>query len=827
MINNQFPPQQLPYSKKGKKWRMQCVDALDSQLHVDYNKIRSSNKHKRINAALVNGRLDMGDLKLILNPEDLKANYIPESIQHYDIIGPKIGVLMGEESKRVFDYRVKITNPNAISEVEEARKKEVFQMLQEQVQNQEQSEEDFQKNLEKIDYYFNYEYQDFRETWANCLLTHYTLEYNIPETFNQGFEDGLTVGEEIYFCDIVGGEPTVEKLNPSQVEIYMSGNSSKVEDADRVIICDYWSPGQIYDEYYDVLTEKDRQHIEHLIDNFGKGAVDSMDNIDERQGFIPTHLIDDVIPSITDSTVFFDPFGEYTESTSNQLLPTDRNGNIRVLKVFWKSRRKIKKVKFYDPETGEEDFNFLPESYIANEAVGEEEESFWINQAWEGTKIGTEVYVNVRPRIIQYNRMSNPSKCHFGIIGSIYNFYDSKPFSMVDRMKPFAYLYDVIHDRLNKAMARNWGIMSRLDLSKIPAGWNMEKWLYYAKSMGLFIENSFNEGNKGAATGKLAGALNNSSQGVINADFGNNIQQYINLLDYIKMELSDAIGISKQREGQVSNRETVGGVERATLQSSHITEWFFLKHEDVKKRVLECLLDTAKIAYKGRNKKFQYITPSYAQKIIEIDGDLFSEADYGLVVDNNNGIQELQQNLHQLAQAALQNQALSFSTVMKLYMSNSLAEKQRMVETAEQKMLEMQQQQQQEQMQAQQQAAQMQQQLEQQKMQIQDQANQRDNETKIMVAEINSQAEFTLLQLKNNLTEADLLKQESEEGLAKEKMMQDMMMLDKKIALEKEKNIAKEKQFQQNLTFLREKQSQDLNMKNKELQVKKQQKSTK
>lgn len=73
------------------------------------------------------------------------------------------------------------------------------------------------------------------------------------------------------------------------------------------------------------------------------------------------------------------------------------------------------------------------------------------------------------------------------------------------------------------------------------------------------------------------------------------------------MEMSEVAGITKQREGQIANRETVGGVERATLQSSHITEYLFLIHDDVKKRALEAFLETAKIALKGRSKKFQYL----------------------------------------------------------------------------------------------------------------------------------------------------------------------------------------------------------------------------
>jgi hypothetical protein len=104
------------------------------------------------------------------------------------------------------------------------------------------------------------------------------------------------------------------------------------------------------------------------------------------------------------------------------------------------------------------------------------------------------------------------------------------------------------------------------------------------------------------------------------------------------MEMSEVAGITKQREGQVSNRETVGGVERATLQSSHITEWLFVIHEDVKKRVLEAFIETAKIAMRGRSKKFQYILSDNSMKVMDIDGDEFAEADYGLVVDNSNGI---------------------------------------------------------------------------------------------------------------------------------------------------------------------------------------------
>ena len=287
--------------------------------------------------------------------------------------------------------------------------------------------------------------------------------------------------------------------------------------------------------------------------------------------------------------------------------------------------------------------------------------------------------------------------------------------------------------------------------------------------------------------GKLAGSFAANSRGMLTASDGNYIQQQINLLEFIKLEMSEVAGISRQREGQISNRETVGGVERATLQSSHITEWLFVIHEDVKKRALECFLETAKIALKGRNKKFQYILSDNSQQIMEIDGDEFAESDYGLVVDNSQGAQDLKGKLDMLAQAALQNQALSFSTIMKIYGSGSIAEKQRMIEKNEQEMQERQAQSQQQQLQSDQQIAQMEMELRQAEINQKEQANIRDNETKILIASIGSVEE-------DGIEEVDSSK--------KEELLEKIRQFDEKLSLDKEK-----------FSFEKEKHSDDVSLK--------------
>jgi hypothetical protein len=784
-----MPAQKLSYTAKNKTWRKQVVDWADSRNYQNYSPVRNSIRHKRINYDLFNGKLHMDDVESIVNPEGIDAGYIPDSIQHYPIINSKIQLLRGEELARVFDYKAVVTNPNAVSDIEKKKQEEILSRLQEEIKNSAQSEEEFNKKIDEISDYYTYRWQDFREIRANALLTHYNAEYDFKTLFNTGFLDAMIVSEEIYQTDIIGGEPTITKLDPEKVRVFRSGYSNKIEDADIVVIEDYWSPGRIIDCFYDSLSEKDMKYIANMPFEEGGTRKDSMDNIDERAGFIDGFLSGDEY--VSQEGFFWSPDDPYNNVYSG--MPYDMAGNIKVLRVYWKSWRKIKKVKSYDKETGEEVFTFYPETYVANKAMGEEESIYWINEAWEGTKIGDKLYVNMRPRVVQYNRLSNPSRCHFGIIGSIYNVGGQKPFSLVDMMNPYAYYYDVIHDRLNKLIAKNWGKIITLDLAKVPAGWDIDKWMYYAKTNSIAVVDSFKEGNIGNATGKLAGLMNNASSGVIDAELGNTIQFHLSLLEFIKGEMSEIVGVTRQREGQVSNRETVGGVERATLQGSHITEYLFNMHDNVKKRVLEAFLETAKIALKGKSLKFQYILPDFSKKMIEIDGDEFAECDYGIAVENNSDLQNLNQKIDMLAQAAMQN-GYRLSVITKMYTSTSMMEKVRILEDAENDQLEQQQRAEQEKAKQEQQLLEIQQQTEKRKMDFEAEQNRLDNETKILVAEINAKAEADRYAIINDdkdgvqemsAFERAKFKESQREFDAKLKLERDKLALQKKVANKK------------------------------------------
>ena len=797
-FDSTFPRQTISSKQKNDKWCRACVDWGANKTYFNYTPVRRDIVHMKINYDLVNGIIHMEDIADVLNPGNISTAFVPDKIQHYPIINSKLFTLRGEEASRVFDWKVVVTNPYAVSKIEEEKSNQYKERLSQIISNQSITDEQAGKELQETEDYFNFTWQDFREKRANELLKHYSKEQNFKQTFNDGFMDAAINNIEAYACEIIGGEPTLTKLNPMKLRIFRNGYSNRIEDADVLIYEDYWAPGRVIDTYYDDLSAKDIKYLsDELPDMLGANPTGAAGNYNDAYPFISRmNVVGEEGILIDKNSGFgevFDQLSTMTGGIGSNLLPYDIAGNIRVIHVYWKSKRKIYKVKSFNPVTGEEEFDFYPETYVPDTDAGEEATALWINEAWEGTKIGEDIYTAMRPCLVQFNSMSNPSRCHFGIVGTIYNINESIPYSLVDMMKPYNYLYDAVHAKLVDLIATNWGKLLELDLAQKPKNWEVEKWMYFARANKVLIKDSFNEGSKGAATGKLAGGLNNASKGYIDADWGQSIQNYINLLQWTKDSMSELVGINRQREGQTYSRETVGGIERAVLQSSYITDWLFMQHDDTKRRVLECFLEVAKGALRGRSVKFQYTLSDSSRKIMEIPGDEFCECDYGLVVDNSNDTQRLYSQIETLAQAALQNQLLDFSTILKLYGSSSMQEKIKTVDAAQKRMQQQQQEVAQQQQQMQQQQIQADMQKQQAELQQRDLLNQRDNDTKLKVAEINSRAEELRLGMYSEENNVQLRNKELE--LEQEKLKEEIRQFDAELRMS-EKELQQKKEIE-------------------------------
>jgi len=787
ILTQNQPSQRKTYKQKTKQWRKDNIDYADRYSFYHNETVRKSLTNKVINLNLYDGKVDIRDLVDVVNPYQLNASFIPDNLPHHPIIVPKIDLLVGEESKRRFDWRIAVTNPEAVSYKEETRKKELFSRLSSILQERYEKEE-LEQELKKLEDYMKYDWQDLREKMANQILRHYWKEQEFDTLFLKGFKNALLVAEEIYQVEIVHKEPVLTELNPLKVYTVRSGNSDRIEDSSLIIIEDHWSPGRIIDYYHHELKPAD---IDYIQDYTTMGRSGSNYSDDDNNHTLLRDALDN------QGNPFIDSMFGLAEINGHRFSSdfTDENGNIRVFRVYWKSLKKIQNVKYYTEE-GDVEYKIMSEEYIPNEALGEESTSMWVNEWWEGTKIGKDIYINMKPKEVQYNKLNNPSYCHPGIIGQIYNTNQGKAISLIDRMKNYQYMYDVIWDRLNKAISTNYGKIFELDLAKVPDNWEIEKWLHFAIVNKIAVIDSFKEGNQGAATGKLAGSMNTQGGRAIDMETGTYIQQHIQLLEFIKMEMSEIAGVSKQREGAIHQNETASGVERSVNQSSHITEYWFHTHEKVKLRVLNAFLETAKIALRGQNKKVQYILDDQSIEILNIDGNEFAECDYGLTATSSSKAVELENMLKQNAQAFMQNGG-GMSTIMDIYFSPSLSDMRRKLELAEDKVNERNAKAQEDSNKLAQQAQEQAMQLEQSKLQLEDIMNQRDNETKIYIAELakelNSE-DGIVDNLDQEKFELDKAKAR-EEKLIKIRSLDDAMKMhkdkmekeDKKIAVSKQK----------------------------------------
>lgn len=679
-----FPKQKVSTNAKTRKWGISCIESALNYTSYDENtSLRQTFFKKQINYDLANGILNESDVKEIVNPWGLSGEGMSTTLQDYPLSKPRINLLVGESIKRKFNPVARLVNDDAISEKEADIKKTLIDKILALADNPNFDEIEAKDKLRGMDKWKNFEAQDIRERMATQILQYFYKQQTLDEKFMGGFEDALICAEEIYCVDEIAGEVVVRKCSPLNIRTIRSGDSPYIEDSDVIIEEGYYPIGQALDFYYDYLKSSD---IDKLEEHQQSGGDDSgLVNYQNNFPLIPAGAI-----TSTDANIWGFSGFTFTGSASVDRLsegPFDESGNVRISRVVWKSMRKVGKKIYYD-EDGIQQFDLVDENYVPDKAIGENVRWIWISEWWEGTRIAEDIFVKVQPRPVQFRRMNNLSAGGSGYVGTIYNVDIGKAQSILDLMKPYQYLYDEFMFRIKKAFQRFKMPQIEVDLAKIPEDWDTELWLYYAEEIGYQFINSFNEGSKGQATGKLAGSFNTTGK-LYNPDMGNYIQQHVLMLQYIEQQIGAISGITSQRLGQIDNRETVGGVERSVFQSSHITEKLFKLHENTKLRVLESIVETTKYVWRNnKSKRMQYITDDLSTHILEIDGRQFNEGEYGVFASNSSNDNELRQDLKLLAHALIQNDRMSISQLMDIYLSDNISSMRRKIETGETEAME-------------------------------------------------------------------------------------------------------------------------------------------
>lgn len=730
---NQFPLQRLPMSKKTQDWKEACVDYIagHSQGSSRDGNNRSRKEEMQTYYDLYNSIYSEKDLKYVTNPFKQQDGF-PAMAQDYNIIKPKIDLLLGEETKRPFNFRVVHTSDIATSEIQDKAKQMIIDYIQATIMSKLGPEEQarYQEALqsgeimtpEQIQKYISKDYKDIAEITAYHSLNYLKNKLNITHEFFKGWKDALIGGEEIYYVGIVNGEPCLQRINPIYFDY--DSDTSDLEFIHEAQWCCYemiMSLTEVYDRLYDKMSEKQLNELLDMMDDRSKGGVTpEVRKTSLDYPHIKTHSINGF--------------------SSN---PFEEADNIHVWHCCWKSLKKIGFVNIINPETG------MPEEYQVDETYKEtgnelDVEWKWIIEVWEGYRIGQDLYVGIQPVEYQHISADNPNAQRLPYTGVIYNNTNSRPRSLVSMMKPLQYMYIVLWYRLELAMARDKGKVVTMDITQIPKSMNIDvaKWMHYLSALGVNFVNPYEEGWD--IPGREGGKPSQFNQiSALDLTMANTIDQYINLMDKIESMLSEISGVSKQREGSISSNELVGNVERSVVQSAHITEPWFWVHNQVKKECLTMLLDTAKHAWKDNKTSIQYVLDDATRAFLTLSDDFFYE-DMDIFVEDTTKNQQQIEALKNLMQPAMQNGA-SLLDIAEIITMDNVTMIRSKLEEIEQKRMEQQQAMEQAQAEREQQMAQIQNEIKEEELMLKEAEMDlkkyeidSNNATKITVAQLNA-----------------------------------------------------------------------------------------
>lgn len=730
---NQFPLQRLPMSKKTQDWKEACVDYIagHSQGSSRDGNNRSRKEEMQTYYDLYNSIYSEKDLKYVTNPFKQQDGF-PAMAQDYNIIKPKIDLLLGEETKRPFNFRVVHTSDIATSEIQDKAKQMIIDYIQATIMSKLGPEEQarYQEALqsgeimtpEQIQKYLSKDYKDIAEITAYHSLNYLKNKLNITHEFFKGWKDALIGGEEIYYVGIVNGEPCLQRINPIYFDY--DSDTSDLEFIHEAQWCCYemiMSLTEVYDRLYDKMSEKQLNELLDMMDDRSKGGV---------------------TPEVRKTSLDY-PHIKIHSINGFSSNPFEESDNIHVWHCCWKSLKKIGFVNIINPETG------MPEEYQVDETYKEtgnelDVEWKWIIEVWEGYRIGQGLYVGIQPIEYQHISADNPNAQRLPYTGVIYNNTNSRPRSLVSMMKPLQYMYIVLWYRLELAMARDKGKVVTMDITQIPKSMNIDvaKWMHYLSALGVNFVNPYEEGWD--IPGREGGKPSQFNQiSALDLTMANTIDQYINLMDKIESMLSEISGVSKQREGSISSNELVGNVERSVVQSAHITEPWFWVHNQVKKECLTMLLDTAKHAWKDNKTSIQYVLDDATRAFLTLSDDFFYE-DMDIFVEDTTKNQQQIEALKNLMQPAMQNGA-SLLDIAEIITMDNVTMIRSKLEEIEQKRMEQQQAMEQAQAEREQQMAQIQNEIKEEELMLKEAEMDlkkyeidSNNATKITVAQLNA-----------------------------------------------------------------------------------------
>ena len=721
-ISNRLPNQRESYAykvSKNNEWGKSCVNALATVAHINYYNANPDKNRQSVsdfdrmlsNYRLYNNQIDQKDFDKECDPFGITPEEFRDIIQPYNKTYNKINYLIGEEWKRPFSYLALLVNSEAANEytrekdrlheefiynslaieIERLKKQEELNnpapdttgmSEMEKMQALEQHDQQIKQKVDsilspqQIDEYLSTKWRPAAEIASDKILRILERKWNIKKQKNDGFKHLNLSGLETVYVGEVNGEPKVEILNSLKVFYHKSPEIEYIQDGMYAGYLTRMSLSEIYEKYGDDMHEDDLKILEKYYSKADSIRGDLIGKEYDNKG-LNTSFEWRYMGQGTNSPV---SEGSYGMSTFE---------DIEVLHCEWRSQRKVG-FKTYIDQDGKKQMTMVDElfeipsnaktiryedkvnnktkvKYVFEEADGIvcELEWKWIPEVWEGVRIAGRIFVNIRPKKHQFRSNENPFKVKLGYHGIVLNAMNAPNIAPMDRMRPFQFLYFIIMHKLKELIAADKAPLINIDMSMIPVKLTKEQYMHYI-NMGLNFYDP-NQNAEGANQRSQSG-----QKGVYETQRSTvqHIVNYITILASIDEQIGEAVGVSRQREGQTNPQESVTGTQTAILQSSTVTELLFLSHNLLWEQVLTSLVEVAIKTWKNKE-KIPYLLDDLSRGVLELRPDDFTNADVGVFITDSIKDNETFQAIRALAQPMMQN-GYKISDVIGMFQHTSI-----------------------------------------------------------------------------------------------------------------------------------------------------------
>ena len=684
---NIFPDQfETEKEKMGESWIKNTMDYFANKAYAEYVKNRDTFVK---NYDLVKGILRREDFyqepEVRSFTDVLTADLaLPAYVKHYSIMTTPINELVGEISKRPDAFRVKAFDDD--SKAEELQFK--TQLLQDYVISQAQKkilekaalegeeitdEEIQEKTLEQVKDELD-SYTSVAEKWANHILTAEKAEFVLKEKSEDAFRDLLISSREFFhiYEDNSKTGFNIEVANPKNTWFlstpdrkYISDTTGRNQGAYAAGIVQVMELSEIIEAIPDI-TKEEIDHLRSSLQDYG------LINVRESNLGNPN-----AIPG-TDSVQYdtYDPLVLQTRMIIESEMKQNDDGlqdflgltsNVSsfgykyvVVRAYWISKKKIGKLIYLD-EMGNEQSMLVDENYKSKTIPTEQSlEWGWINQWYQGIKIGPDIY-HIKPyKLLPY--------CP--IIGQVFEVKNTEAKSLVDMMKPFQVIYNVCMNQLYKLLEKEVGKVQLMSIRHIPipkdgdAQDALDVWEMEARNRGVVFVDDSPENLKSPSSFNQYTSLDLTRTQEIQARY--------TLAQQIKNECWELIGMSRQRLGSVQASESATGTNAAITQSYAQTEPLFVAHEYVLGQLYQAIIDAALyVEAKKPQSTISYITSEGESAFVSVNGADLRFRDLKVFLTNRPEDRQMFSEIRGLSQAVIQNGG-SLHDVIELYSTNSM-----------------------------------------------------------------------------------------------------------------------------------------------------------